>query len=189
MTHPRGPFEFDEPRSIAPEGASSEDEKLVQDGIGDLYDDLRYACRKGLDQLPQIELLERELRTLTEGHDKKRKAFLESEIARVRTAEMNFKDIDDKAYKKLLKYTDVIRRLMSRPHAGIPEGWQPIETAPKDGTPILVVRGEHNRNTRSRIIVAYWNDKYWSPVGASTSAYTASHWMPLPQPPATTGDP
>lgn len=66
--------------------------------------------------------------------------------------------------------------------------WQPIETAPKDGTPILcgrfVPRDRHN----GRVRVDWWrsyeegcgfvgfgefNQHYWP----------ATHWMPLPDPP------
>jgi hypothetical protein len=70
-------------------------------------------------------------------------------------------------------------------------GWQPIETAPKDGTRILlgrfVKKCEHRRNFH--VQVDYWNvpkrngprytgwgrfnEHYWPPT----------HWMPLPDPP------
>ncbi len=53
--------------------------------------------------------------------------------------------------------------------------WQPIETAPRDGTPLLVWDGDVP-------IIAYWHRAAWrySPKG-----YTChpTHWMPLPPPP------
>jgi hypothetical protein len=68
--------------------------------------------------------------------------------------------------------------------------WQPIEAAPKDGTPILVV-------TRSGQYVVTWltegetdqnftgwyvTDNKHGPF--SLRGYAPTHWMPLPTPPA-----
>lgn len=81
--------------------------------------------------------------------------------------------------------------------------WQPIETAPKDGTPFLAyVRGEH--------VVAAWKEVWvagnWELVGIQSPPMSnndirtvtalegkfggkvqipgPTHWMPLPAPPA-----
>lgn len=57
--------------------------------------------------------------------------------------------------------------------------WQPIETAPRDGTRILVVSGGWHD-------VAYvgWNDDDGEPVWFNGDVpVQASHWMPLPAPP------
>lgn len=65
-------------------------------------------------------------------------------------------------------------------------GWQPIETAPKDGTCILVFNGN--------ILSAHWlalNPEVgiWlltesgSDVGAGDLSAEPSHWMPLPEAP------
>jgi hypothetical protein len=70
------------------------------------------------------------------------------------------------------------------------EGWQPIETAPKDGTDILVV----HRENRSFLQIVAWEDgetvfKWCSPDGPDYHENAFSHWMPLPEPPArTAGD-
>jgi hypothetical protein len=57
--------------------------------------------------------------------------------------------------------------------------WQPIETAPKDGTEILLFSGWD-------IGLCYWrNDSCflgWT-WGAGNRFNNPSHWMPLPQPP------
>lgn len=68
--------------------------------------------------------------------------------------------------------------------------WRSIETAPKDGTPVdlWTNRGE-------RITDAIWKDnfwKYWGIGGFETMEYCriegiATHWMELPQPPASEG--
>jgi Protein of unknown function (DUF551) len=57
--------------------------------------------------------------------------------------------------------------------------WQPIETAPRDGTEILLfARGQHDDVYRG---VGQWsehsNSWFWS------FAIRPTHWMPLPEPP------
>lgn len=60
--------------------------------------------------------------------------------------------------------------------------WQPIETAPKDGTKVLlwddgVTIGEWSENVHP------WNDGNWWVEGGQVTTQTATHWMPLPEPP------
>ena len=77
--------------------------------------------------------------------------------------------------------------------------WQPIDTAPKDGTNILIAltnRGFNGAEPRpNEVGEAYWleNDWWWAGTSPrnyyqdsiSETAYgTVSHWMPLPAPPA-----
>ena len=68
--------------------------------------------------------------------------------------------------------------------------WQPIETAPKDGTPILV----SDRYLRSKkeiqeqrpefyIQVAYWNDGWVIDAFNPRRGGTPAYWMPLPEGP------
>lgn len=76
----------------------------------------------------------------------------------------------------------------------LPEpAWQPIETAPKDGTEILLF--ELLRGEESMIRAGYWEDQGESihDVGEAAgwsiadSGYIGeirpTHWMPLPAPP------
>jgi hypothetical protein len=63
-------------------------------------------------------------------------------------------------------------------------GWQPIETAPRDGTPILGVSG-------STMTTVEWDGDiggYWSLIVCGSYAedgeWWPTHWMPLPNPPA-----
>jgi hypothetical protein len=64
-------------------------------------------------------------------------------------------------------------------------GWQPIETAPKDGTAVLVYNPKIYRTSQ---FVARWDDhdQYWQSVACVDDYYGSSevtHWMPLPAPP------
>jgi len=58
--------------------------------------------------------------------------------------------------------------------------WQPIETAPKDGTMILVCwagSGMHPIVSRWLLRSMAWTHPFNKPVNPPT------HWMPLPEPP------
>ena len=65
--------------------------------------------------------------------------------------------------------------------------WQPIETAPKDGTRVLIYQPAgmwRSCNRGARIDLAYWHQPgnaekpgFWMPTSRPT------HWMPLPDPP------
>ncbi len=59
--------------------------------------------------------------------------------------------------------------------------WQPIETAPKDGTRVLLYEP---RDDEHMIEVGFWDyDSWYGPVHVYTIWPT--HWQPLPTPPAT----
>jgi hypothetical protein len=73
----------------------------------------------------------------------------------------------------------------------IPEGWQPIETAPRDGTEILAYWWYDYRGdgvlTEGQAVVSWdephgWEDRQ---LGETCKAYT--HWKPLPTPPMLEG--
>lgn len=56
--------------------------------------------------------------------------------------------------------------------------WQPIETAPRDGTYVLVW------NTLSEApIIAMYEGAYWEDSYEGCTNIKASHWMPLPEAP------
>jgi hypothetical protein len=75
------------------------------------------------------------------------------------------------------------------------EGWQSIETAPKDGTPILVGRGRVNLGDGTYkdgiVLEAQWdaNELGWffgGYVGGWLQVdpeHPPTHWQPLPEPP------
>jgi hypothetical protein len=70
--------------------------------------------------------------------------------------------------------------------------WQPIETAPRDGTYILLAGDSGYTTTPLRVAVGRWDAEYrprnpW--VTYDGSAFTdsgepATYWMPLPPSPA-----
>lgn len=65
--------------------------------------------------------------------------------------------------------------------------WQPIETAPKDGTKFLALYGEDECFTMYWLDIPdsqglfVYSDELLSDVDPSPEA--PAHWMPLPQPP------
>jgi len=77
--------------------------------------------------------------------------------------------------------------------AGVPEGWQPIETAPKDGTQILIASGRwinkaswddnaqfgNNEGIKPGWVIHDCEDYFYS-----VATDSATHWMPLPHPPS-----
>lgn len=78
-------------------------------------------------------------------------------------------------------------------------GWQPIETAPKDGTPVLAIAAgnhPHTGNPYTASVVEIDGDHVHlhcdseEDSWASLKEWKLSHWMPLPAaPPRATGCP
>lgn len=61
--------------------------------------------------------------------------------------------------------------------------WQPIETAPRDRSSVLLYEDEM---TGLGPFIGYWTGVQWLPLTASKSWETQpTHWMPLPTPPVT----
>jgi hypothetical protein len=61
--------------------------------------------------------------------------------------------------------------------------WQPIESAPRDGTYVLGF-GLHEQRGTYIDVIHYWSDR-WTVVWMHGYG-EPTHWMPLPDPPATT---
>jgi hypothetical protein len=58
------------------------------------------------------------------------------------------------------------------------DGWQPIETAPRDGTPVI---GYWWHSDGGSFGVVVWDGDNWRENSDTVDAPT--HWMPLPQRP------
>lgn len=66
-------------------------------------------------------------------------------------------------------------------------GWLPIETAPKDGSSILVGLQPRPTDPCGAVDQAEWDDG-WIAIGGKCDAgnglgYEPTHWQPLPNPP------
>jgi hypothetical protein len=74
--------------------------------------------------------------------------------------------------------------------------WQPIETAPKDGTAILLhnnialgIKGKKAKecDDTNTVVGAWWGDNEWicymGLVRDPNCPFNPTHWMPLPNPP------
>jgi hypothetical protein len=59
--------------------------------------------------------------------------------------------------------------------------WQPIETAPKDGTPVLGFMPKYYQGKGGQSVIL-WFGNDWSDMRAHSCE--PSHWMPLPAPPS-----
>jgi len=77
--------------------------------------------------------------------------------------------------------------------------WRPIETAPKDGTDILVSGGTYSWDTdygpespHTWVSLASWREQRWQGENSGGHDeyffYKPTHWMHLPPPPALSGD-
>lgn len=83
--------------------------------------------------------------------------------------------------------------------------WRPIETAPKDGRHILLLQAGHTDDYPTRVVNAFWGDKFagysadnpdnyawlnwhegfeYTEGGVLWATVEPTHWMPLPAPPA-----
>jgi hypothetical protein len=56
--------------------------------------------------------------------------------------------------------------------------WQPIETAPKDGTRVLIY--EPNTEEGGSVLLGKYEDGQWHDLDFNRNP---THWMPLPEPP------
>jgi hypothetical protein len=62
--------------------------------------------------------------------------------------------------------------------------WQPIETAPRDGTDIIVYRPKFDGTYIPRVGTDYWMTKLLEPTWArSRKDCPPTHWQPFPDPP------
>lgn len=65
------------------------------------------------------------------------------------------------------------------------QGWQPIETAPKDGTPVLVHApgGCTQWKLHTTLWICRWDGRWVEAGGEEYTTCEPTHWMPLPPPP------
>jgi hypothetical protein len=62
--------------------------------------------------------------------------------------------------------------------------WQPIETAPKDGSEVLVCGWNVCGGVKKQVVrVGRWSSNCWQTGHAYNGFMYTTHWMPLPDPP------
>lgn len=75
----------------------------------------------------------------------------------------------------------------SSPSVTPPDAWQPIETAPRDGSEILVGDFKETDVEDHCYGVVFWREGKWTdglgPAWAWSGEFYPTHWMPLPSPP------
>lgn len=84
-----------------------------------------------------------------------------------------------KTADRCIEATQTIGRAIKMPDAPGLLDWQPIETAPKDGTMILAGRNQAIDLVRWG---EEWNGMNWLDAGGHVIG-RPTHWMPLPAPP------
>lgn len=62
-------------------------------------------------------------------------------------------------------------------------GWQPIETAPKDGSWLLGYDRDAETYGGKTHKVIRWKGGWWTQWSEHDGVCNATHWMPLPQSP------
>lgn len=84
----------------------------------------------------------------------------------------------------LVSATDNNHMLQAAPQPAEVQGWQPIETAPKDGTRVLIRATVGSMLVpEPKTVVGRYSRGWWLEGGSMDLSY-ATHWMPLPTPPA-----
>jgi hypothetical protein len=70
------------------------------------------------------------------------------------------------------------------------KAWQPIETAPKDGTKVLLYWKPlpYAKRKWGTIRLGRWNGSSWQMEMGGLYRCDCTHWMPLPLPPADRSD-
>lgn len=68
--------------------------------------------------------------------------------------------------------------------------WKPIETAPKDGSPVWVKGYNYgNKSKGEHRHFAWWDGENWIEAASESELSYIVEWMPLPAPPITLPDP
>jgi hypothetical protein len=101
--------------------------------------------------------------------------------------------VDERFGAEAIRHWDNIGNLPAGEHFlyAAPSGWQPISTAPKDGTLVLLsvcwsgIGEAHRARIDPVMCVARFDGAFWiDDEGVFQAAEAdATHWMPLPEPP------
>lgn len=83
---------------------------------------------------------------------------------------------DEDKWEVIAEHIPVIRQALTQAEE---MQWMPIDSAPRDGTVVIVYRTEF-KGYIPRIGEDYYKDNKWT---HSNIYYQPTHWMPLPSPP------
>lgn len=148
------------------------------------------ACRLSADSVKKLRELENantELRRENDRVDNDARLWHESEADRVRRIGhcQWWQHVDSLEGEKLV-LQEQVQQLTALGPQETPAGWQPIETAPNDGTPILACKPSWTHP----YVFCYLNGprllEGWHDFNISASGrrpHELTHWMPLPAPP------
>jgi hypothetical protein len=122
----------------------------------------------------------------TAEHRAMRAAFMDG----VALADGNDVAVEATDAQKLRSLADIFNAEIEKVEAAPVEAWQPIETAPKDGTPVLVAYYMMFEPGVTRQSVCWNVSETWCGGPSALNSFKPTHWMPLPAAtlPATQGD-
>lgn len=90
---------------------------------------------------------------------------------------------DDLGAGSFMKLARTIRAALQGVEASASNAWRPIESAPRDGTDIIVYRPNFSGDYIPQVGVDYWGVKSPQCWRKSNSHTQPTHWQPLPLPP------
>lgn len=165
----------------------------AQDHFGTIITDVP-ACRLAPDLAGLVKIIRQQESELRAHRGEETESFREFyRLGAKHSAEL--REEEEKGYARGLadaqKHPEEIglQRVDTAPSPPAAEPWQPIETAPKDGTHILVCRYVPGvRFSQIPPTVVHWHDDgFYTSVNeiGPQWPYPATHWMSLPQPPTT----
>jgi hypothetical protein len=101
-----------------------------------------------------------------------------------RSITLTHHDVGSQREEFLIREIEQLRLALRQRDEELAAAWQPIDTAPKDGTKLDLWRGRCVRP--HRLVNFYWEDDCWTNLfGDEVPADEVTDWMLPPEPPKT----